>query len=102
MARSAKLSKGLHEPDIPNDYFRIKKIQQLLNKQSPKRRAALMGALENKQLFITTKQFSERLGIQEQKARRWLRKRIIKGKKVAGTWLVRADEIDRLMAENDE
>ena len=56
--------------------------------------------MSNKPIFITTKDFAVKLGIQEQKARRWLRKGIIKGKKVVGTWLVRADEIDRLLSED--
>lgn len=56
--------------------------------------------MSNKPIFITTKDFAIKLGIQEQKARRWLRNGIIKGKKVVGTWLVRADEIDRLLSED--
>ena len=56
--------------------------------------------MSNKPIFMTTKDFAIKLGIQEQKARRWLRQGIIKGKKVVGTWLVRADEINRLLSED--
>ena len=58
--------------------------------------------MDDKQLFLSAKEFSKRLGIQEQKVRRWLRQGLIKGKKVSSSWLVRVSEINRLLSEEKE
>lgn len=61
-----------------------------------------MGNLKQEQIFYTTKQFAEKLGIPEQRVRQWLRKGHIKGKKISRSWLVRASEIDRLLADDED
>jgi hypothetical protein len=55
--------------------------------------------MRDRQVFMTTKDFAIKLGIQEQKVRRWLREGFIKGKKISRSWLVPITEIDRLSNE---
>lgn len=82
--------------ELPSDRLEVF-MEELEEKAEAEKEAKLY--VEEKALFMSTKEFSRRTGIPVHKVRRWLTNGDLKGKKIARTWLVFQTELDRLAKE---